>query len=251
MQTVSTERGKDPRDFVLMPFGGAGPLGVTEIADELGIRKVLVPPNPGVMSAFGLLASDYKLIDVAPLFGVVSAVLVASLRATVAGMVAKAAADFVELGVDGEPVSKIMLDMRYRGQAFELQVPMTRADIEALTEEKLVAAFQSVYADVFMDAVPGARPVELVSVRLLSTNLNRAVPRLSWSSSLESGETGIRVRRRGRTHDCREITVDRLAVAAPVSGPALIVSDTSSVFVDDGWRVTRDTSDNLILEVTR
>src|SRR5690606_33332984 len=59
IQLVSTERGYDPRDFVLVPFGGAGPLHACEVADELGINRILVPPHAGVLSAFGLLASDF------------------------------------------------------------------------------------------------------------------------------------------------------------------------------------------------
>ncbi|MGE0719211.1 MAG: hydantoinase/oxoprolinase family protein, partial [Alphaproteobacteria bacterium] len=59
IQLVSTERGKDPRDYALLPFGGAGPLHAAPIADELGARTILVPPNPGVISAYGLIASDF------------------------------------------------------------------------------------------------------------------------------------------------------------------------------------------------
>ena len=59
IQLVSTERGRDPRDYVLLPFGGAGPLLAAEIAEELGVREILVPPNPGVVSALGLISADY------------------------------------------------------------------------------------------------------------------------------------------------------------------------------------------------
>ena len=59
IQLVSTERGRDPRDYALLPFGGAGPLLAAEIAEELGVREILVPPNPGVVSALGLLSADY------------------------------------------------------------------------------------------------------------------------------------------------------------------------------------------------
>ena len=63
IQLVSTERGRDPRDYVLVPFGGAGPLHAARVAEELGIGTILVPPNAGVLSAFGLLASDYTRYD--------------------------------------------------------------------------------------------------------------------------------------------------------------------------------------------
>ncbi|MBS4010927.1 MAG: hydantoinase/oxoprolinase family protein, partial [Roseovarius sp.] len=63
IQLISTERGLDPRDFVLVPFGGAGPLHATAVAEELGICRILVPPNSGVISAFGLLASDFATYE--------------------------------------------------------------------------------------------------------------------------------------------------------------------------------------------
>jgi N-methylhydantoinase A/oxoprolinase/acetone carboxylase beta subunit len=58
VEAVSTERGRDPRDYALLPFGGAGPLLAAEVAEELGVTEMIVPPNPGVISAFGLLAAD-------------------------------------------------------------------------------------------------------------------------------------------------------------------------------------------------
>src|SRR5437868_15375624 len=63
IQLVSTERGRDPRDYALVPFGGAGPMQAAQIAEELGIDTVVAPPNPGVTSAHGLLASDFIKYD--------------------------------------------------------------------------------------------------------------------------------------------------------------------------------------------
>ena len=63
IQLVSTERGHDPRSYALLPFGGAGPLLAAEIAEELGITEILVPPNPGVISALGLLSADYVKVS--------------------------------------------------------------------------------------------------------------------------------------------------------------------------------------------
>ncbi|GIS90235.1 MAG: hypothetical protein CM1200mP20_02760 [Pseudomonadota bacterium] len=59
LQLISTERGFDPRDYVLVPFGGAGPLHAASVASDLGVSEVVVPPSAGVVSAFGLIASDF------------------------------------------------------------------------------------------------------------------------------------------------------------------------------------------------
>jgi N-methylhydantoinase A len=129
LRLVSVERGHDPRDFALVAFGGAGPLHACELADELGIAKVLVPAAAGVLSALGLVASDER-------------------RDRVRSYVIP----FEEAGLlprEGE------VDLRYRGQSFELTVPLGDDPLEAFHrahEERYG------YAD-------RARPVELVAVR--------------------------------------------------------------------------------------
>src|SRR5690606_25849712 len=63
IQLISTERGHDPRDYVLVPYGGAGPLHAAHVAGELGIGTIVVPPSAGIISAYGLIASDFVLFE--------------------------------------------------------------------------------------------------------------------------------------------------------------------------------------------
>ncbi|WP_204323082.1 hydantoinase/oxoprolinase family protein, partial [Streptococcus pneumoniae] len=63
IRLISTSRGRDPRDYVLVPYGGAGPLHAAAVAEALAIENVLVPPNAGVLSAYGLLAADFSIYD--------------------------------------------------------------------------------------------------------------------------------------------------------------------------------------------
>src|SRR6185369_13735923 len=63
VQLISTERGHDPRDYVLVPYGGAGPLHAAKVAEELGIATIVVPPAAGIISAYGLIASDFVLFE--------------------------------------------------------------------------------------------------------------------------------------------------------------------------------------------
>src|SRR5204863_6209543 len=129
LRVVSVERGHDPGDFALVAFGGAGPLHACELAEELGIRTVLVPAAAGVLSALGLVASDERRDEVqsylCPLEG--------------AG----------ELPPEGEA------DLRYAGQSFELMVPV---------EADLAAAFHRAHEERYGYADP-ERPIELVAVR--------------------------------------------------------------------------------------
>ena len=129
LRLVSVERGHDPRDFALVAFGGAGPLHACELADELGIRKVLVPAAAGVLSALGLVASEERRDRV---------------RSYVIPL-----ADAGLLPQTGE------VDLRYQGQSFELTVSLDSNPAEAFHrahEERYG------YAD-------RERPIELVAVR--------------------------------------------------------------------------------------
>ena len=126
IRVVSVERGYDPRDFALMAFGGAGGLHAVEIAREIGIRTVLLPPAPGILCAEGVAAS------------VLEESFVGSCRAAIAGDLAPAAAICAELtnaanqwldrrdtlGTTGS--QDVVLDMRYVGQNFELAIPIPR-----------------------------------------------------------------------------------------------------------------------------
>jgi N-methylhydantoinase A len=129
LRLVSVERGHDPRRFVLVAFGGAGPLHACAVAEELGIRTVLVPEAAGVLSALGLVASDERRDSV---------------RSYVCPL-----ADAGELPREGEA------DLRYRGQSFELSVPLG---------ERLTARFHRAHEERYGYADP-TRELELVAVR--------------------------------------------------------------------------------------
>jgi N-methylhydantoinase A len=129
LRVVSVERGHDPRDFALVAFGGAGPLHACELAEELGIGVVLVPEAAGVLSALGLVAGDER-------------------RDRVVSHV-RPLADVSDLPHEGEA------DLRYRGQSFELTVPL---------QDDLASAFHRAHAERYGYA-DEAREIELVAVR--------------------------------------------------------------------------------------
>jgi N-methylhydantoinase A len=129
LRIVSVERGRDPRDFALVAFGGAGPLHACELAEQLEIATVLVPESAGVLSALGLVASDERRDHVRSYL--------------------------CELGEAGELPAEGEADLRYRGQSFELTVPLGAA-----LAERFHAAHQERYG--YADR---GRPLELVAVR--------------------------------------------------------------------------------------
>src|SRR6201995_5213204 len=122
IQLVSTERGRDPRDYALVPFGGAGPLHAARIAEELGIATIVVPPNAGVISAYGLVASDYTKFDAVTRKMKLDDAAAQDASRLFDEMRARLARQFADMKLPGGLLYTHTLDMRFVGQAFEVGV---------------------------------------------------------------------------------------------------------------------------------
>ena len=152
IQLVSTERGRDPRDYALVPFGGGGPLHAAKIAEELGIAHLVVPPNPGVLSAYGLLASDFTKHD-SLTRKLNAADAAAEAPALLAGLADGLAQEFAVLGLEGAPAFAYSADMRFVGQAFELAVPLPDHAGERLSQADLRRGFDQAHRQLFLLSV--------------------------------------------------------------------------------------------------
>jgi N-methylhydantoinase A len=166
IRVVSVERGHDPRDFVLVPFGGAGPLHGGGLARLLGIKTVLVPPAPGVTSALGLLVSNLKTefsrtcLERPPDYDL------DRIAATYAALQAEALAWLDAEGVPSE-VRHLMrqASLRYRHQGFELTVPWPAGPVDTPSLKAVIAAFHRRHEQLYTFAQEDA-PVELVTLRV-------------------------------------------------------------------------------------
>lgn len=162
LRVISVQRGHDPREFSLVSFGGAGGLHAADLARSLNIPRVLIPPNAATLSAFGMLAADV-IKDYARTVMRPGDTPYNQLEALIAPLVAQGWADLAAEGVSPEQVSlERLLDLRYRGQSYELTISFTptfRAD------------FHAAHAQTYGHSEPNA-PVEVVNVRL------RAIGRL-------------------------------------------------------------------------
>ncbi len=143
IQLVSTQRGHDPRRYALLPFGGAGPLLAAEIAEELGITEVLVPPNPGVVSALGLLSADYVKVSGLTRRMPLSAEAPPVLADEFARFRAGAETEFRALGLGGGLDFDLTADMRFVGQAFEIPVAVDPSRLSGLRAADLAADFDA------------------------------------------------------------------------------------------------------------
>ncbi len=254
IQLVSTERGRDPRDYVLVPFGGAGPLLAAEIAQELGLDEILVPPNPGVVSALGLLFADFVRVSGLTRRTRVDDATPAMLRDAFATFRRTATADFAGLGLDGPLDFTLTADMRFVGQAFEIPVDIDGADLAGLTAASIADRFGAAHRRVYLHGGEPGRQAEVVALRFgvrrrldtLPDIGERATPRRSSGTvPVHAGGVGT-----GATRlEARMVTASALGSEA-VAGPALVEGYSSTIWVPPGWNAARDHVGNTILHRT-
>ncbi|WP_101949102.1 hydantoinase/oxoprolinase family protein [Mycobacterium sp. 3519A] len=171
IRAISTERGFDLRDFCLVPFGGAGPLHACQIAIDLGIPTVLVPPAPGATSALGLLMSDVKHDFVRSRLSPLADLSVGAANQIFGEMTAEARK---QLAAEGFPTDAVrleyFLDLRYAGQGYENAVPVDKLPIAPGHLAGYRDAFDEVHRQFHGHAAPD-QPVEVVSYRTVATGL--------------------------------------------------------------------------------
>ncbi|BBK36510.1 5-oxoprolinase [Allostella sp. ATCC 35155] len=247
IKEVSVMRGIDPRDFALLPYGGAGPLQAVAIAEELGMRTVVVPPMPGNFSAFGLLVADFRRDLVRTRVSALGALAAADMRALLAEL-ADAGRD--ELEAAGFPEERrrftASLDMRYAGQSFELSVPAA-LDIDDLGA--LARAFEDVYVARYGGTTTA--PIEVVSYRVAAWGLSDKpeLPAIEGAGrSLDAARIGTRDIVFGGTAQATPILDrDRLPVGEGVTGPVIIEEEGSSTVVPPGWSAALDRIGCIVL----
>lgn len=248
IRAVSTEKGHDPRDFTLMPFGGAGGLHAFDVAKALGIRRILVPRAPGILCADGLLEAELQENFVAACR--------ATLDAAALPRIVEAAQQLDEAGrawldaeagdaSDGRVI--LSLDMRYVGQNYELPVEFSGdlSDLAALRDGFLEAHLRS-----YGHADPDA-PVEVVNVRA------KALARLLQGRADATGPAELAAPV-GTTKAwfTEEAAVDTpiyertgIPVGTALKGPVIIAQFDATTVVPPGATVTVDAALNLIMEL--
>lgn len=246
IQLVSTERGRDPRDYALVPFGGGGPLHAAKIAEELGIKTLVVPPNPGVLSAYGLLASDFTKHDsLTRKLGTAEAA--AEVPGVLSGLAQGLADEFAALGLEGAPSFAFSADMRFVGQAFELAVPLPGDAASSLTEAALKEGFDQVHRQVYFQSADPKRAVEVVALRVAATLPAGEIPALTIARdtaqpSIEASLFDDGDWRKGSLRDIASV-----GQGEKLNGPLILAGPTSTTYVPGGWTAKLDAQDNLIV----
>lgn len=229
IRRVTVERGHDPSEFTLVAFGGAGPMQATAVAADMNIESVLLPRDPGVFSARGLLLADVRMDESQAYRG--SELHAEAGTSVLTDVRERLLARFDEQGFPREEVSiEVTADMRYRGQSYEVTVPLIEGEFTVSSIERLIERFHNSHAQRYGHAMR-SEPVELVTVRVSGT-----VPTAKLDSYFESSSDQALV-------ESREVYFDRvgfvnadvydrsaLAVGDTFDGPA-IIEETSSMAV--------------------
>ncbi len=253
MRLVSVQRGYDPRDFVLVAFGGAGPLHANALARELGIPIVLVPPSPGIASAVGMLVTDIRHEFVATRRLRLDALAPVALDALFADFVAEGDARLTRDGVP--PADRRMLrsaDLRYHGQSFELSVTVPPGPLSAAGIERLRGEFHRSHERAYGYAAPDD-PVELVNVRLAAVGVTPKPRRAPLPDGGRSATAAVKGRRDvwfAEANGFRPtVVLDRgkLLRSNVIEGPAIIEEHDATTLVHPGWTATVDEHANLVL----
>jgi N-methylhydantoinase A len=239
------EKGLDPEDFCLLSFGGAGGVHACEVAEELGIARVVFPPHASTLSAWGILWSDIvhdlAATQILPLAGASAALADAAIR-----LRQDAAALLAEDGV-AEPLREMewSADCRYAGQAFELAVPLAEADFSAAGLAAIAEGFHAIHRQRFAHDDRGV-PVEIVALRLTARG------------RLAKPERDAAEAQAGAARSQRPVLVEgawqpaeicgRGAVGAGLHGPAVVEEAYTSTWIPPGWRVSTHPSGALMAE---
>ena len=252
IKSVSVERGRDPADFVLMVFGGAGPIHAAGVARELGIGRVIVPPAPGVFSAFGLLSADVEQHSARTVLTRTAGADLDSVNAAIDTMRAELTAALAGEGY-AEPLISIRAhaDVRYRGQSSEITVPMSGMTLtrEAVTE--LEVRFETEFERTY-GHVGQSREFELVTVRLVASVSRPAERPMHWGEEIGEAPSGERrMVYFGDGGSPREVDVIRRADLASGRrpGPLVIQEYDTSVVVPPGDTVWLDDFGNIVIGV--
>ncbi|HEY0213366.1 MAG TPA: hydantoinase/oxoprolinase family protein [Paenirhodobacter sp.] len=248
IRAISVERGHDPRDFVLMPFGGAGPLHAEGCARALGIRRILVPLLPGILCAQGLLVSDRSENFVRSQRVRVGGECMAVLDVLAAEMANEAEAWWTAEGIEQpDRGMRLAADMRYASQNYELQIPLTGVTDIAALKQRFFAAHEQAYG--FFNPED---PIDVVALRLTATG---ARMRVDTPSAAPGASTTPEPRSHRPVWFSGDTPVDTpvydradFAPGAILSGPAVIDQFDATLLLFPGDHATVDAARNILIQ---
>jgi N-methylhydantoinase A len=249
IRSVTIERGRDPRDFVLIAFGGSGPVHAAHLAQSLEVRRIVIPPFPGMFSALGLLVADVERLFMASHLCRLDDYDQATIDSAFAELERQARDAFQREGfVDQDLSLERLVDLRYRRQIHEMTIPFSPSMLET-AQEALGEAFRREHKRTYGYAIDG-EPVEIVTLKVRARGLGnwRSPPAWDRMATGKSALTG----QRAAYFAGDEVDVPVLNRASlegpPRPGPIIVEEYDSTVVVPPGWTTRRDQTGFIFLE---
>jgi len=251
VRVSSAEKGYDPRDITLVAFGGAGPLHAAALATAVGIPTVLVPEQPGVFSAVGLVMADIrhdfvrtKIIRGDDINDNTLSPLYAELEAE-----ANAALERDSIGQDQRHLER-SADFRYIGQAYEVNVPVLAGELDAANVLAAISAFHETHLQLYAHN-HHEKPLEFVSARVAAIGRMSAPPIRSQAKK----------KRQAVAKECRPVYFDELTdytetnvydrseltPGTTLDGPAIVEQVDTTVLIHPGQKAEVDAQANLLI----
>ncbi|GEP55533.1 hydantoinase/oxoprolinase family protein [Reyranella soli] len=251
IKAVSTERGRDPRDFALFAFGGNGPLFAAGMAASLGINRVVVPPSAGLFSSFGLLYADVEHHYARTFRRLLRQADMGEIAAAWDALARQASDQLAAEGFTGERARlRRSAALHYKGQSYELTAPVPDGAIDARMATHLEQAFAEEHERTYGHRAGPDEPVELVSIQLVGSGLREGsgVPQSVVSSRRESATQTSRQAYFGDSHGWLETPVlSRADLAGGRDGPLIVEEYDSTCVVPPGAHAERDGGGNIVI----
>ena len=246
VRIVTVEEGVDPRDHALIAMGGAGPTHAAEIAEAIGIDRVIVPLHPGLTSAFGALAAEVRVDEVKSIALKSTSLELETLRKLFDELEETATANFRAQGSpDAEPALSRTIAMRYEGQNYEQEIPVPERELSEDSLEQIYDRYHDLHEEFYGYRLDGL-PIELVRLTVTATVADAAgIPDLSLETKGGIEGSAPPGRRTVQAHfgDGFEDTqvVPRAELTSEVMhGPLIVESMDTTVVVPPGWTVEAD-----------
>ncbi|MCZ6874265.1 MAG: hydantoinase/oxoprolinase family protein [bacterium] len=250
IRMISVERGHDPRDFVLVAFGGGGPLHASALLRELGLSKVIVPYYPGLTSALGCIMADARHDFLQTINSRVEDLDMSVLHGLFQQQRQEGEALLQEEGIRIERVEALFqADMAYDGQIHEVRTPLPCA---TLSREALITAFETSYHAQYGDTL-GNRPIKINTLRTTVIGIRPTPPltppTTAQTDSVEAVPSGARsVYLRTGMVTCPVYQRRRLPIGCTFVGPAIVEQYDTTTFVEPEMTVQVDAYSNLIIQ---
>ena len=251
IRQVTVMKGREPGDYALIAFGGAGGMFAADVADFLDIATVISPPNPGNLSAFGLHVSDIKRDYIRTIVRQESAAKGAEIEAAWQELEARGLEEIMAEGVAQEDIAiKRSSDMRYVGEGHEIAVDVPAGVSGTAAVDHLWRQFHRTHERNFGFQYEGEQDVEVVNLRIEAVgNVHRPQikPIPAGATPAPAGQRPVYWRGSGWA-DCPIFNRVALPAQSALTGPAIVEEYGSTVIVPQSWSLRADDYGNLIME---